>query len=404
MRDTGEVKVWDAHTGQEVLALLKGHKGEVASVAFSPDGKRLASASQEPHKSGEVKVWDAQSDQEVLALKGHTEEVTSVAFSPDGKRLATGSEDETVTVWDAHSGQEVLALEGHTDKVSGVAFSPDGKRVIVASAEGEVRAWDVQSGQPILPRTDPPPAPQSQALSPDGQRLVRIIDGQAVVQPRVLNADDWFKRRLQDQARTHFWHLQMAREALQANDAFALHVHLRPLLLTAFTRWQARPHDSFPFWAWRPPLTRNQAHAATPEAIAVTEAELRRLLAELDQQVQAEPKAWEAWAARGWCRHLLGNPDDALADLKQASALRPEEPGLWALRGTVALKHQRPDEAEAVHKRLAAWQGIDVQVWHEWEVKACKAEGAGGEREWHRKHLQDKAAAHPRREGAGERR
>jgi hypothetical protein len=182
----------------------------------------------------------------------------------------------------------------------------------------------------------------------------------------------------------------MAREALQANDAFALHVHLRPLLLTAITRWQARPHDSFPLWAWRPPLTLGNAPAAAPQAITVTEAELRPLLAELDRQVQSEPKAWQAWAARGWCRHLLGNAADALADLKQASDHHPEEPGLWALRGTVCLKHQREGEAEAVHKRLVDWEGIDVQVWHACEVTACEAEGAKEEAAWHRKHLRDK--------------
>ena len=79
------MKVWDAATGQEVLT-LKGHTGGVTSVAFSPDGKRLASASWD----GTVKVWDAATGQEALTLKGHTGWVTSVAFSPDGKRLASG--------------------------------------------------------------------------------------------------------------------------------------------------------------------------------------------------------------------------------------------------------------------------------------------------------------------------
>src|SRR5262249_34265231 len=149
--------------------------------------------------------------------------------------------------------------------VRSVAFSPDGKRVIAASAKGEVRAWDAQSGQPIIPCTDPPPPQQQQAASPDGQRLVRIVNGQPVVQPRLLRADDWFHQRLQDRTRNHFWHLRLAQEARRANDAFALHFHLRPLLLTAFTRWQDRPHDSFPLWAWRPPLTRSNAAAATPQ-------------------------------------------------------------------------------------------------------------------------------------------
>src|SRR5207302_361987 len=97
----GEVKVWDAQTGQETLT-LRGHTGPVYSVCLSPDGKRLASASQDQT----VKVWDAQTGQETLTLKGHTHRVTSVAFSPDGKRLASASEDKTVRVWDAQSGKE----------------------------------------------------------------------------------------------------------------------------------------------------------------------------------------------------------------------------------------------------------------------------------------------------------
>ncbi|MBI1918919.1 MAG: hypothetical protein HYS12_29875, partial [Planctomycetes bacterium] len=96
------VKVWDAHTRQEALT-LKGHTGQVWSVAFSADGTRIVSGSGESQviKPGEVKVWDARTGQETLALKGHTGPVLSVAFSADGKRIVSGSQDQTVKVWDA---------------------------------------------------------------------------------------------------------------------------------------------------------------------------------------------------------------------------------------------------------------------------------------------------------------
>jgi WD40 repeat protein len=90
------VKVWDAGSGHELLTLM-GHTGPVNSVAFSPDGKRLASASSDQT----VKVWDAGSGHELLTVKGHTVEVSSVAFSPDGRRLASASWDKTVKIWDA---------------------------------------------------------------------------------------------------------------------------------------------------------------------------------------------------------------------------------------------------------------------------------------------------------------
>jgi WD40 repeat protein len=129
-------KIWDAVSGQEVLTLR--HTYWVNSVAFSPDGKRLATASY----NHMAKIWDADSGQEVLTLRGHSNNVNSVAFSPDGKRLATASNDNTAKIWDAASGHEVLTLRGHTKFVFSVAFSPDGKRLATANQDDTVEIWD----------------------------------------------------------------------------------------------------------------------------------------------------------------------------------------------------------------------------------------------------------------------
>ncbi|GAJ09300.1 unnamed protein product, partial [marine sediment metagenome] len=121
----GTIKLWDASTGRELMA-LRGHSAGVGSPAFSPDGKLIVSGSADKT----VKVWDARSGKELMTLSGHSDLVTSVAFSPDGKRIISGSWDKTIKIWDAVSGRELLTLRGHESQVLSVAFSPDGKRII----------------------------------------------------------------------------------------------------------------------------------------------------------------------------------------------------------------------------------------------------------------------------------
>jgi WD40 repeat protein len=167
------VKVWDASTGQEERT-LKGSADDVCGVTFSPEGKRLASASDD----GRVKVWDAQTGRETLILRGHTSVVTSVAFSPDGKRLASGSWDKTVRVWDAQTGQQALILRGQPGWVFSVAFSPDGKRLASASEDQTVKVWDAQTGQETLSLEGHAGQVRGVAFSPDGKRLATAsVDG-----------------------------------------------------------------------------------------------------------------------------------------------------------------------------------------------------------------------------------
>ena len=162
----GAVRVWDAASGKQALA-LEGHRLSVNSVAWSPDGRSLASASSD----GTVRVWDAASGNQSLALEGHGRNVNSVAWSPDGRSLASASGDGTVRVWDAASGNQSLALEGHGGIVFSVAWSPDGRSLASASFDETVRVWDAATGEQALCLEGHGGIVFSVAWSPDGRSL-----------------------------------------------------------------------------------------------------------------------------------------------------------------------------------------------------------------------------------------
>jgi WD40 repeat protein/serine/threonine protein kinase len=160
------VQVWDAASGTRLLTYT-GHTDTVNSIAWSPDGTRLASASAD----GTVQVWDATSGVHLRTYHGHLSPVNSVAWSPDGTRLASASDDLRVQVWDATSGQTLLTYPGHSDAVTSAAWSPDGTRLASASADGTVQVWDATSGQILLADLVHTAPVASVAWSPDGRRL-----------------------------------------------------------------------------------------------------------------------------------------------------------------------------------------------------------------------------------------
>ena len=165
--DDATAKLWDAETGQE-LRSLRGHSSSVDSVAFSPDGRRVLTGSED--KS--AKLWDAETGRELRAFQGHSGSVYSVAFSPDGRRVLTGSIDETAKLWDAQTGQELRTIRGHSNTVCSVAFSPDGRRVLTGSGDTTAKLWDAETGQELRTFQGHSKSVYSVAFSPDGRRVL----------------------------------------------------------------------------------------------------------------------------------------------------------------------------------------------------------------------------------------
>jgi WD40 repeat protein len=164
----GTVHVWDPATGREVL-FRKVHRSIVRSLVFIPDRQRIASVGGD----GAVRVWEVATGREVLSGKGHAGIVECVAFRADGQRFVSGYSDGTVRVWETATGREVLCLKGHGGTVECVAFSPDGQRIVSGGAGGAARVWDAETGRELFPLVAPSDGNLlSVAFSPDGQRFV----------------------------------------------------------------------------------------------------------------------------------------------------------------------------------------------------------------------------------------
>jgi class 3 adenylate cyclase/sugar lactone lactonase YvrE len=145
------LRLWDV-AGKRPPVVLRGHKQKVSALAFSPDGRLLATGSgvwEERDVPGEVKLWDVTSGRVAASLVGHTRVVNSVAFSPDGQLLATASEDNTVRLWDIAARGEVARLPAGLGGTNCVTFSPDGRRVAAISGGRHSQIWDVRSRREV---------------------------------------------------------------------------------------------------------------------------------------------------------------------------------------------------------------------------------------------------------------
>jgi hypothetical protein len=215
LRNDGFIRLWDTATGEERLTIDDPLLGEVRALAFSPDGKTLAStggpagtALWDAQTGGQladlvggdwalafspdgtllaaasgkfVIAWDLATRKEWASFEGHADWVMSVAFAPDGRTLASGSFDGTVKLWDIPTRTERVTFRGHTENVTSVAFPGGGKVGASAGWDGTVRLWEAEAGQEQAAFTCSQYPINSMAFAPDGKVVASLSDGLRLV-------------------------------------------------------------------------------------------------------------------------------------------------------------------------------------------------------------------------------
>ncbi len=151
----------------ESIVTLHGHYDDVNSVAFSPDGRQVVTASSDTT----ARVWDAATGRQAIVLEGHQGSVNSVAISPNGTHIVTASNDNTARVWDLATGRQSVVLQGHEGRVNTVTISPDGAHVLSASDDRTARLWRIVDGQHVATFRGHRTYVNSAFFSPDGRQV-----------------------------------------------------------------------------------------------------------------------------------------------------------------------------------------------------------------------------------------
>jgi WD40 repeat protein/serine/threonine protein kinase/tetratricopeptide (TPR) repeat protein len=353
----GVVKLFDAATCREVATL---QRYEFAStwahaLAFSPDSKLLAASSQE----GVVQVWEVATGRLQTTMKGHLNWVMSLGFSPDGQTLATGGADTTVKLWDVATGQERCTLKGHQGVVRALQFAPDGNSLVTGSDDGTVRLW---------------PA----AVGAEARARKKELEADVPGTPAAHNerGDALWQYGRTEEAEGAYAEAATRLEKLAATfpDSAGLRQEMiRNLLSRSLLLEQTgRPEEAGPLRARAHEIYRNLS-PNDQQALIWACCERGRKLSTIQNRRQAERTYSQAIdlaptneRARSWRSSVyawLGEWDKVVADCSRLIELNPDDASCWNRRGVAYARLGQKDRAVADSSRAIQLKPAEPLYW-----------------------------------------
>jgi len=345
-------KVWNAENGTEVIALHAAEEHAVC-LRFSPNGERIASVD----LNGMLKIWDAGTARELLAVRVDekvSRPTSFISFSPDGNQIVSAGSDGTVRLWDTNTGAETMTLRGHTDIVIAVNFSPDGKRIISGSRDGTARVYDATTGAELL-TLQAGSYVLTVAFSPDGRTIAAgTIDG-AVLWESGMPAGRYEQRKIGEAARKivdelherHGWYREVIDQVQQDTT---LDPAVRRLALQIAKSRKREDIEKL----------ENELEREAWKVIVAPDKDVKAYQEALEKAGKAnalEPNEPAILTTLGAAQYRAGSYEDALKALAKVERIlydAGEEPDPWNLAFKVMTLHKigRAEEAKSVLGQL----------------------------------------------------